>query len=73
MTCALRMLAYEIPADAFDENFEVSESVCIASMKKFAQNVVEIYEDEYLRAPTKADIELLLEENAERGFSGMLF
>ena len=67
------MLAYGTPADALDENFEVGESVCIKSMKRFTAAVVATYEKDYLRALTDADIKQLLEENEKSGFPGMLF
>ena len=73
VTVALRMLAYGVAADALDENWKVSETTTIETMKKFAVAVVEVYGDEYLRYPNYADIQSLLEENANRGFPGMLF
>jgi hypothetical protein len=73
ITVALRMLAYGIAADALDENWEVSETTAIQSMKRFATAVVDVYGEEYLRAPDESDVRRLLQENAERGFPGMLF
>ena len=71
MTAALRVMAYAISPDAFDENVRMGESTIRQAVKKFARGVVELYGEEYLRKPTQADLQRLCRENAARGFPGM--
>ncbi|XP_073363390.1 uncharacterized protein [Aegilops tauschii subsp. strangulata] len=71
-TAAIRMLAYGIPGDLVDEYMRMSETTCLMSMYKFCQAVIEVFGPEYLRQPTVANTERLLETNATRGFLGML-
>ena len=71
MTAALRVMAYTISPDAFDENVRMGESTIRQAVKKFARGVVELYGEEYLRKPTQADLQRLCRENAARGFPGM--
>lgn len=72
VTAALRMLCYGAPADSLDEYLRMSETVIIASMKKFCEAVIGVFGDKYLRKPNEEDITLLLEVGKERGFPGML-
>lgn len=72
ITAALRQLAYGYAADCVDEYLEVSESSALFWLKKFCQVIIDIYEEEYMRSPNADDVERLLEENAKRGFPGML-
>lgn len=69
---AFRVLAYGCSADSLDENLEISETVVYECVKKFTKAVIECFGDQYLRAPTNEDIQELLEENAARGFPGMV-
>ena len=66
------MLAYGMAADQCDEYLKVVESTAIKAMKDFCSAIIDIFGEEYLRTPTKEDIERILEENAMRGFPGML-
>ncbi|KAF8397399.1 hypothetical protein HHK36_016312 [Tetracentron sinense] len=56
MTAAIRMLAYGIPADAVDEYVRIGENTSIKSLKRFCLRIITVYEEEYLRLPTEADI-----------------
>ncbi|XP_072150827.1 uncharacterized protein [Setaria viridis] len=58
VTAAFRMLAYGVPADATDEKIRIAE-------------IVDVFEDEYLRSPNDNDTARLLELGEERGFPGM--
>lgn len=69
---AIRQLAYGAPADAIDEYIRIGESTAIRCLKQFCAAVNESFGEEYLRYPTKADIERLLAEGEARGFPGML-
>ena len=72
VTAAVRMLAYGIPADLVDDNLAMGESQSIKCVKRFTVAIVEVFGPEYLRSPNAQDIARLLEQNAKRGFPGML-
>ena len=72
ITAALRMLAYGIPADLIDDHLAMGESTAIMCVKRFAVAIVQVFGATYLRAPNAEDTARLLEENAARGFPGML-
>jgi hypothetical protein len=72
VTAALRMLAYGIPADLFDDNLAMGESTTIMCVKRFAVAIVHIFVSTYLRGPNAEDTARLLEFNSNRGFPGML-
>lgn len=72
VTAAIRMLAYGTAADSTDEYLRMAESTVIETLKEFCKAIVEVYGEEYLRAPTEADMAKLMKEGEERGFSGML-
>jgi hypothetical protein len=69
---ALRILAYGLPADAVDDYVRISESTATEPLNKFCKAVIAVYEEQYLRAPTRGDVDALLAINARRGFPGML-
>ncbi|XP_052136453.1 uncharacterized protein LOC127754887 [Oryza glaberrima] len=69
---AIRMLTYDIPADSLDEVVRISESTMIEAFKHFVKAVVDVFSDQYLRAPTAEDTARLLAINTPRGFPGML-
>jgi hypothetical protein len=71
VTPALRMLAYDIPADLVDNHLSMSESQAIECVKRFAI-AIGVFGATYLRAPNEADMARLLEENKAQGFPGML-
>jgi hypothetical protein len=72
VTAALRMLAYGIPADLVDDHLAMGESTAIKCVKRFVVAIVQLFGPKYLRAPTEEDTARLLEENAARGFVGMI-
>jgi hypothetical protein len=72
VTAALRMLTYGVSADATDKYIRIGESTALESLHKFVTAIVEIFEAEYLRHPTEADVARLLAVNEKRGFPGML-
>ena len=72
MMAALRMLAYGMSADSIDEYVRFGESTTIECVKRFCQEVVEIFGSEYLRSPNAADISRLLRKANQRGFPKML-
>ena len=72
ITAAIRMLAYGVTGDYVDEYLRISETTTMMSLKLFAQPLVSLYSDTYLRSPTKHDIARLLADSKSRGFPGML-
>ncbi|KAI4971907.1 hypothetical protein ZWY2020_002821 [Hordeum vulgare] len=71
-TGTMRMLAYGTPADALDEYLKIGKSTSLECMDKLARGVIAVFSGEYLRRPTRGDIERLLQVNESRGFPGML-
>lgn len=69
---ALRQMAYGTPADACDEYVRTAETTALVCLKRFCAAVVNAFGDEYLRAPTSADLARLMGVNEARGFPGML-
>jgi hypothetical protein len=57
ITAALRMLSLGVSADALDEYVRIGESTAMKSMKRFTQGVRAVFEEEYLRQPTKEDMQ----------------
>jgi hypothetical protein len=72
VVAAFRMLAYGIPADFLDDSVRLGESTIIECLKRFVKAVVEVFGEEYSRAPNAQDISRLLAINNARGFPGML-
>ncbi|XP_010507587.1 PREDICTED: uncharacterized protein LOC104784230 [Camelina sativa] len=71
-TAAIRMMTYGSAADAFDEYLRLSETVALSCLDNFTDSVVNLFGDEYLRRPTPADLQRLLDEGELRGFPGMI-
>ncbi|XP_024200024.1 uncharacterized protein LOC112203265 [Rosa chinensis] len=61
LTCALQMMAYGQVADSLDENFMMAESTAIENFGEFCCTIVIIYQQRYLRAPNREDLERLLQ------------
>jgi hypothetical protein len=59
-TAAMRMLAYGSPADALDEYLKIGKSTTLHCLDKFEQGVIEVFGGEYLRRPTREDVERIL-------------
>ncbi|XP_074351765.1 uncharacterized protein LOC141690907 [Apium graveolens] len=60
MTAALRILAYGAAANQCAEICRMGESTTLECMKTFCQQVKGLFGEEYLRAPTPADLRRLL-------------
>lgn len=71
ITAAIRILAYGMSGDICDDYLKLAGSTAIKCMKDFCIVVIDIFGNEYLRNPTKEDIERILVD-AARGFPGML-
>ncbi|XP_020247966.1 uncharacterized protein LOC109825526 [Asparagus officinalis] len=72
ITAAMRMLAYGASADSVDDYVRIGKSTSLESVKRFVRSIINIFGEEYLRAPTNEDVARLLEEGSQRGFPGML-
>jgi hypothetical protein len=66
------MLAYGVSVDFLDDYVRLGESTIIESLKHFVKAIVDIFGDEYLRAPNAQDTAKLMVMNSARGFPGML-
>ena len=60
LTSALRMLAYGTLADQLDDLTRMAESTTLHNLKVFCNSIISRYGTEYLRAPTKDDMEMVL-------------
>lgn len=72
ITAAVQVFAYGCLADAIDDYVRIGKDLILDCVDRFTQTVIEIFEPEYLRAPTDEDTERLLAESEERGWPGML-
>ncbi|XP_024171900.1 uncharacterized protein LOC112177891 [Rosa chinensis] len=72
LTCAMRMLAYGLPADLSDEFLNVAESTALEILSHFTRVIFNVYHNHYLRRPTPADLQWLLDVADKRGFPGMV-
>jgi hypothetical protein len=72
VTTALRMFAYDIPADLVDDNLAMGDSTAIMCVKRFVVAIVHIFGSTYLRASNAEDTARLLEFNSKQGFPVML-
>ena len=64
----MHMLAYGTPADALDEYLKIGKSTALVCLDKFAHRVIDVVGGEYLRRPTREDVESILQVNESRGF-----
>ncbi|KAF0712136.1 hypothetical protein AaE_012113, partial [Aphanomyces astaci] len=72
---AIRMLCYDLPADALDEYVGIGESTAMLSFKYIIVYPVSVsrklLSTEYERDPTAMDVQRCLSINAKRGFPGL--
>ncbi|XP_056866663.1 uncharacterized protein LOC130512572 [Raphanus sativus] len=71
-TAAIRMLAYGQSGDTYDEYLRLGESTALLCLEKFNEAIIQLFGDEYLRKPTPADLQRLLDIGEVRGFPGMI-
>jgi hypothetical protein len=53
----LKTFAYGVPPHAFCDYFQMSDTLALDCCKKFTETMKRLYEKEYLRLPTKEDME----------------
>lgn len=72
LTAALRMLAYGNAADALDEYLQMSDDTVLFSMKRFCQEFMIVFSEEYLRHLTEANMHRILCIHTACGLPGCL-
>ncbi|XP_048606056.1 putative nuclease HARBI1 [Brassica napus] len=71
-TAAIRVLAYGTAADMVDEYLRLGETTTRSCVENFVEGIIYLFGDEYLRRPTPADLQRLLDIGEHRGFPGMI-
>uniref|UniRef100_A0A0D3AK72 DDE Tnp4 domain-containing protein n=1 Tax=Brassica oleracea var. oleracea TaxID=109376 RepID=A0A0D3AK72_BRAOL len=71
-TVAIRILAYGSAADAVDEYLRLGETTTRFCVGNFVEGIIYLFGDEYLRRPTPADLQRVLDVGEYRGFPGMI-
>uniref|UniRef100_A0A0D2ZTG1 Myb-like domain-containing protein n=1 Tax=Brassica oleracea var. oleracea TaxID=109376 RepID=A0A0D2ZTG1_BRAOL len=71
-TAAIRLLAYGTAADTVDEYLRLGETTSRPCLENFVEGIIHLFGDEYLRIPTPADLQRLLDIGEYRGFPGMI-
>jgi hypothetical protein len=69
---AIRILAYGLLADAVDEYVRIGESTAREALQHFCVAIIDVFGQQYLRAPTRDDIARILAFNEQRGWPRML-
>ncbi|XP_010696025.3 uncharacterized protein LOC104908599 [Beta vulgaris subsp. vulgaris] len=64
-TAAIRILAYGTSADIVDEYIKIGESTAIECVFRFCRAVIDAFGGLYLRRPTNADVQRLLQMHEE--------
>lgn len=70
--CALRMLAYGIPADLADDMFNMSQTTASLCLEAFSEAIISGLKHQYLRDPTREDITRIERQFAAAGFPGCI-
>ncbi|XP_033143316.1 uncharacterized protein LOC103861781 [Brassica rapa] len=71
-TAAIRVLAYSSAADTVDEYLRLGETTTRLCVENFVEGIINLFGEEYLRKPTPADLQRLLDIGEYRGFPGMI-
>ena len=71
-TAAIRILAYGNAADAVDEYLRIGATTARSCLEHFVDGIISLFGEEYLRRPTPADLQRLLDIGEYRGFPGMI-
>lgn len=71
-TAAIRVLGYGEAHDRVDEYLRMGETTTRVTVEKFTDFVIAQFGQQYLRTPTREDLERLLHVGAQRGFPGMM-
>ena len=70
----LKCMAYGVPPHCFRDYFSMSKTLARDCCKNFHDGLIQLYLEEYLRAPTQADLRGItkLHKSVHRGVDGML-
>uniref|UniRef100_A0A0D3DLU7 DDE Tnp4 domain-containing protein n=1 Tax=Brassica oleracea var. oleracea TaxID=109376 RepID=A0A0D3DLU7_BRAOL len=71
-TAAIHLLAYGNVADAVDEYLRLGSTTTRSCLEHFVDGIISLFGEEYLRRPTPADLQCLLDIGEYRGFPGMI-
>uniref|UniRef100_A0A0D3AMN4 Uncharacterized protein n=1 Tax=Brassica oleracea var. oleracea TaxID=109376 RepID=A0A0D3AMN4_BRAOL len=71
-TTAICLLAYGNAADAVDEYLRLGSTTTRSCLEHFVDEIISLFGEEYLRRPTPADLQRLLDIGEYRGFPGMI-
>uniref|UniRef100_A0A0D3AM82 DDE Tnp4 domain-containing protein n=1 Tax=Brassica oleracea var. oleracea TaxID=109376 RepID=A0A0D3AM82_BRAOL len=71
-TAVIRVLAYGSTADVVDEYLRLGETTTRSCVEHFVEGIISLFGVEYLRRPTPADLQRLLQVGEFRGFPGMI-
>uniref|UniRef100_A0A0D3B2C6 DDE Tnp4 domain-containing protein n=1 Tax=Brassica oleracea var. oleracea TaxID=109376 RepID=A0A0D3B2C6_BRAOL len=71
-SAAIRVLVYGTAADTVDEYLRLGETTTRLCLENFVEGIINLFGDEYLRRPTPADLQRLLDMVEYRGFPGMI-
>jgi hypothetical protein len=69
---AVCILAYGLPVDAVDEYVRIGESTTRETLNHFCAAIINVFRQQYLRAPNSDDIVRILEVNVCHGWPGIL-
>lgn len=70
---AFRILAYGLPYNAIAELCGLGEQTAKKCFHEFCRAIIFLYEERYLRPPTKEDVKRITQRYAEYGFNGQEF
>uniref|UniRef100_A0A0D3D8C4 Nuclease HARBI1 n=1 Tax=Brassica oleracea var. oleracea TaxID=109376 RepID=A0A0D3D8C4_BRAOL len=71
-TTAIRVLAYGNAANGADEYLRLGASTTLSCLENFVDGIISLFGEEYLRRPTPADLQRLLDIGEYCGFPGMI-
>uniref|UniRef100_A0A0D3BP24 DDE Tnp4 domain-containing protein n=1 Tax=Brassica oleracea var. oleracea TaxID=109376 RepID=A0A0D3BP24_BRAOL len=71
-TSSIRVLAYGSAADTVDDYLRLGETTTRSCVENFVEGIIYLFGDEYLRRPTPADLQRLLDIGEYHGFPGMI-
>jgi hypothetical protein len=72
-TAALLQLGYDMVIDTIDKYLKLAKTIVLECLEYYCSDIIECFEDEFLRRPTVVDTQCLLAKAEERGFSNMLW
>jgi len=71
-TAAMRILAYGTESDVVEDYLQLGDNTTVECVREFAEGVVDVFGEQYLRRPNEADTARLLAAGEARGFPGMM-